>query len=228
MDEEKALRAKFATIGIEAGKPFVFDKLSDAQKGELGLGVKEGYASIEKQRDNIGKNINSWTVGSAFGDRAFYQGNYLLRAAAALAGIYGNNADEAMYPLARNDGVGDPLDRSKHNYTLTFAAGQFLPVNAFWSVTMYDGKTQLLIENPINRYLINSPRLPGMKKSNDGSLTMYIQKGAPSADKKSNWLPAPDGPIYMVMRLYWPKETPPSILPPGEGTWQPPALMVAQ
>jgi hypothetical protein len=133
-----------------------------------------------------------------------------------------------MYPLARNDGVGDPLDGSKHNYTLTFAAGQFPPVNAFWSVTMYEGKTQLLIENPINRYLINSPMLPGIKKSNDGSLTMYIQKGAPSADKKSNWLRAPDGLIYMVMRLYWPKETPPSILPPGEGTWQPPALMVAQ
>jgi hypothetical protein len=184
VDEEKALRAKFATIGIEAGKPFVFGKLSDVQKGELGLGVKEGYASIEKQRDNIGKNINGWTVGSAFGGRAFYQGNYLLRAAAALAGIYGNNADEAMYPLARNDGVGDPLDGSKHNYTLTFAAGQFPPVNAFWSVTMYDGKTQLLIENPINRYLINSPMIPGMKKGNDGSLTMYIQKGAPSADKK--------------------------------------------
>jgi hypothetical protein len=116
-----------------------------------------------------------------------------------------------MYPLARNDGAGDPLDGSKHNYTLTFAAGQFPPGNAFWSVTMYDGKTSLLIENPINRYLINSPMLPGMKKSNDGSLTMYIQKGAPSADKKSNWLPTPDGPIYMVMRLYWPKETPPSI-----------------
>jgi hypothetical protein len=58
----------------------------------------------------------------SFGDRAFYQGNYLLRAAAALAGIYGNDADEAMYPLVRNDGVGDPLDGSKHNYKLTFAA----------------------------------------------------------------------------------------------------------
>jgi hypothetical protein len=133
-----------------------------------------------------------------------------------------------MYPLARNDGAGDLLDGSKHNYTLTFAAGQFPPVNAFWSVTMHDGRTQLLIENPINRYLINSPMLTGMKKSNDGSLTMYIQKDALSADKKSNWLPAPVGAIYMVMRLYWPKETPPSILPPGEGAWQPPALMVAQ
>ena len=86
----------------------------------------------------------------------------------------------------------------------------------------------MLIENPINRYLINSPMLPGMKKNPDGSLTIYIQKDAPAVDKKANWLPAPDGPIYMVMRLYWPKETPPSILPPGKGTWQPPAIMVAK
>ena len=119
---------------------------------------------------------------------------------------------------------GETLNGSKHKYTLTFAAGQFPPVNAFWSVTMYDGKTQLLIENPINRYLINSPMLPGLKKNPDGSLTIYIQKDAPSADKKANWLPAPDGTIYMVMRLYWPKEPPaPSILPPGDGTWKPPA-----
>ena len=86
---------------------------------------------------------------------------------------------------------------------------------------MYDGKTQLLVENPINRYLINSPMLPEMKKNADGSLTLYIQKDSPGKDKESNWLPAPDGPIYMVMRLYWPKTEPPSILPAGEGTWQP-------
>ncbi len=226
--DETELRAKFAEAGIAPGKPFEFDKLSEVQKGEMAIALKEGYSSIEKQRDNIGKTINGWIVGAAFGDRAFYHGNWLLRAAAALGGIYGNDAVEAMYPLAKNDGAGNPLDGSKHNYTLTFAAGQYPPVNAFWSVTMYDGKTQLLIENPINRYLINSPMLPSLKKNKDGSLTMYIQKDAPSADKKSNWLPAPDGPIYMVMRLYWPKETPPSILPPGSGTWQPPAIQVAQ
>ena len=71
---------------------------------------------------------------------------------------------------------------------------------------MYDGKTQLLIENPINRYLINSPMLPDLKKNADGSLTLYIQKDSPGKEKESNWLPAPDGPIYVVMRLYWPKE----------------------
>ena len=226
--EETALRAKFVTVGIEAGKPFDLTKLSDVQKGELGLAVKEGYQAIEKQKDSIGKDINGWNVGAAFGNRAFYNGDYLLRAGSALAGIYGNDAIEAKYPAAKAASDGQPLDASKHNYTVTFAAGQFPPVNAFWSVTMYDGKTQLLIQNPINRYLINSPMLPGLKKNADGSLTIYIQKAAPSADKKANWLPAPDGPIYVVMRLYWPKETPPSILPPGSGTWKPPAIQVAQ
>jgi len=122
---------------------------------------------------------------------------------------------------------GQTLDGSTSKYTLTFAAGQFPPVNAFWSVTMYDGKTQFLIKNPIDRYLINSPMLPGLKKNLDGSLTLYIQKDSPGAEHESNWLPAPDGPMYLVMRLYWPKKEPPSILPPGEGTWKPPAIMVA-
>jgi hypothetical protein len=148
----------------------------------------------------------------------------LKRAAAARAGIYANDAVEAIYPQTRVDGDGQPLDSGKHNYVLTFAAGQLPPVNAFWSVTMYDGKTELLIKNPINRYLINSPMLPGMKKNADGSLTIYIQNKSPGADKEANWLPAPDGPIYLMMRLYRPKESPPSILPPGEGTWQPPGV----
>jgi len=124
----------------------------------------------------------------------------------------------------REDVDGQSLDGSKSNYTLTFAKGEYPPVNAFWSVTMYDGKTQLLIENPINRYLINSPMLPDMTTDADGSLTLYIQKDSPGKDKESNWLPAPNGPIYLVMRLYWPKETPPSILPVGKGTWQPPGV----
>jgi hypothetical protein len=93
---------------------------------------------------------------------------------------------------------------------------------------MYDGKTQLLIENPIDRYLINSPMLPYMKKNKDGSLTVYIQNQSPGKAKESNWLPAPDGPIYMVMRVYWPKTEPPSILPAGEGTWKPPAVVQAK
>jgi len=170
----------------------------------LSKALREGFELIKKQRDNIGKNINRWLVGSALGDASFFRGNYLLRAAGALAGIYGNSAGEAVYPLGKNDSAGQPLDGSKHKYTVTFAAGQYPPVNAFWSVTMCDGKTQFLIENPINRYLINSPMLPNLKKNSDGSLTIYIQKDSPGTNMRSNWLPAPDGPIYMVMRLYWP------------------------
>ncbi len=228
VEAEKALRAKFATIGIAALKPFDFAKLSDAHKAEMALGVKEGYDAIVRQKDSIGKDVNGWQIGSILGDRAFFNGNFLLRAAGAMAGIYGNSAEEAVYPLAKQDADGQPLDGSKGNYTITFAAGEFPPVHAFWSVTMYDGKTQLLIDNPINRYLINSPMLPGMKKNADGSLTIYVQNKSPGKAQEANWLPAPDGPIYMVMRLYWPKVEPPSVLPAGEGTWKPPQIVAVK
>ena len=223
--EEKEVRAKLVRIGVGPGKTFSFKDLSLAHKAEILLGMKEGEKKVEQKVETVGKNVNGWKVGAAFGDASFYKGDWLLRAAAAKAGIYGNDAVEAMYPMTKAIPDGTPLDGSKHAYTLTFAAGQYPPVDAFWSVTMYDGKTQFLIENPIDRYLINSPMLPGMKKNPDGSLTIALQKGSPGKGKEANWLPAPDGPIYLVMRLYWPKTEPPSILPPGEGTWQPPAVV---
>ena len=223
--EEKEIRAKLARIGIGAGKPFNYNDLDLEHELEVGLGMKDGEAEIKHYLDTGLKDVNGWTVANAFGDRAFYHGDWLLRAAAAAAGIYGNDAVEAVYPVTKTLVNGVDLDGSKFKYTLTFAAGQLPPVNAFWSVTMYDGNTQLLIENPINRYLINSPMLPDMKTNADGSLTIYIQKDSPGADKESNWLPAPDGPIYLVIRLYWPKVEAPSILPPGDGTWKPPAIV---
>lgn len=76
--------------------------------------------------------------------------------------------------------------------------------------------------------LINSPMLPNLKKNPDGSLTIYIQNKSPGKDKESNWLPAPNGPIYLAMRLYSPKTEPPSVLPPGEGTWQPPGIVTTK
>ena len=190
--------------------------------------MKDGEAKIDQYLQSGQKNINGWKVSSLFGDAAFFNGDWLKRAAAAKGGIYGNDAVEAMYPMTKTLAEGEPLDGSKHNYTLTFAADQLPPVNAFCSVTMYDGKTQFLIENPIDRYLINSPMLSDMKKNADGSVTLYIQKDSPGADKESNWLPAPNDLIYLVMRLYWPKETPPSILPPGEGTWKPPGIQLVK
>ena len=187
--------------------------------------MKDGEAKVEKYLAAEVKTVNGWKMGNFFGDRAFFDGDWLKRAAGALGGIYGNEAVEATYPYTKTLADGEPLDGSKYKYTLTFPDGQYPPVNAFWSITMYDGKTQLLIKNPINRYLINSPMLPNMKKNADGSLTLYIQKDSPGADKESNWLPAPNGPIYLVMRLYWPKTEPPSILPPGKGTWRPPGVV---
>jgi len=224
--EERGIRDRLARIGVGPGKTFSFKDLPLEHKLEIGLGMKDGEEKVEKYLSGA-KSINGWTITSLFGDRLFFSGDWLKRAAAAKGGIYGNDAVEAVYPLAKTLANGEVLDGSKHNYTLTFAAGEFPPVDAFWSVTMYDGKTQLLIENPINRYLINAPMVPGMKKNADGSLTLYIQNKSPGPDKEANWLPAPDGSIYLVMRLYWPKATPPSILPAGEGTWKPPGLQQA-
>jgi hypothetical protein len=226
--EEEEIRAKLARIGIGAGKTFDFRDLSFAHRAEVALGMKAGEEKVARAVESVGKSVNGWRVSSAFGDRAFFGGDWLLRAAGAKAGIYGNDAVEATYPMTRTLATGEPLDGSKHAYTLTFAPGQLPPVEAFWSVTMYDGRTQLLVANPIDRYLINSPMLPQLEKNPDGSLTLYIQKDSPGKAKRSNWLPAPDGPIYLVMRLYWPRTEPPSILPPGEGTWNPPAVSIAK
>jgi hypothetical protein len=225
--EERGIRAKLARIGIGEGKSFNFKDLSLEHKVEVGLGMKEGESKVEQYVVSGQKNINGWKVGSLFGDRAFFNGNWLKRAAAAKAGIYGNDAAEAMYPMTKTLAGGEVLDGSKHNYTLTFPTGQLPPVNSFWSVTMYDGKNQLLIKNPIDRYLINSPMLLEMKKNADGSLTINIQKDSPGKAKEANWLPAPNDTIYLVMRLYWPRESPPSILPAGEGTWKPPAIVTS-
>jgi hypothetical protein len=216
---EIPMRTRFAKIGVEAGKPFPVGKLAPEQEAELEMGMKSGLEKIKQTVGKLGKDENGWRVAThGFGDRRADAGDFALRAAAAMAGIYGNDAVEALYPMLATDSDGKKPDTSINRYTLTFPAGQLPPANAFWSVTMYDGKTQLLIENPIHRYLINSPMLPDLKKNADGSLTLHIQKESPGKDQESNWLPAPNGPIYLVMRLYSPKE---SAL---NGTWLPPAV----
>jgi hypothetical protein len=215
---EKPIRERFARIGIEAGKPFPHDKLTPEQQAEVAAGIQGGREKIKQQLAGFGAAENGWRISlSGFGDRKAMAGNWTMRAGAAMAGIYGNDAAEALYPLLATDADGQKPDGA-NRYTLTFPAGQLPPANAFWSITMYDGKTQLLVENPIDRYLINSPMLPKLAKNPDGSLPIYIQKDSPGKDKESNWLPAPAGPIYLVMRLYWPKEE------ALKGIWKPPAV----
>ncbi|WP_226702134.1 DUF1254 domain-containing protein [Microbulbifer elongatus] len=225
--DDREIRQKLARIGVGPDKKFSFDELPDDVQQAVMQGAKQGEQKVTEAVRSIGTRMNGWQISSPAGSQSFYSGNWLLRAAAASAGIYGNDAVEATYPMTRTDSEGNTLDGSKHKYTLTFAKGQLPPVNAFWSVTMYDGKNQLLIKNPIDRYLINSPMLSNMKKNEDGSVTIYIQKTSPGTDREANWLPAPDGPIYLVMRLYWPKTGDPSVLPPGKGSWKPPGIQVA-
>ena len=210
---EVALRKRFADIGIEPGKPFEASALSPELQAALKQGMLDGQKQIDEKRASLhGK------TDQLFGDRAFLKNDYVTRATGTQVGIGANSRDEALYPILDHDAQGEALDGSKHKYTLRFAKGQQPPVNAFWSITMYDLPQQLLVKNPINRYLINSPMLPNMKTDSDGGLTIYIQADSPGKDKESNWLPAPKGPFVMFMRYYWPK---PALL---DGQWKTPAI----
>ena len=161
------------------------------------------------------------TSGDVFGRREYLKNNYLYRMLAAVAGIYGNSAQEAIYPIYYLDEVGQKLDGA-NRYTLRFAPDQLPPVNAFWSMTMYEMPASLLVDNPINRYLLNSPMLPQFKRDADGGLTLLIQNESPGKDKETNWLPAPKGPFSVVMRLYWPK---PAAI---DGSWKKPPMKIVK
>ena len=227
-DNEKAIRAQLARIGVGSDKAFAFNQLPWLHRMAALWGMKRGNDQIEAAIASRGKRINGWQVSSLAGDREFYAGNWLQRAMVAKAGIYANDAPEAVYPMTRHLENGQVLNTAKHRYSITFGADQLPPVNSFWSLTLYDSQTQLLIQNPLDRYLINSAMLPDLKKNTDGSITLLIQKDSPGAELESNWLPAPDAEIYLVMRLYWPKTAAPSILPAGSGSWQPPAIARVQ
>ena len=212
---EAALRERFAKIGIAGGRSFDPAKLSP----EIRAAIEQGRADAWQDFDGGVKAMSEGkiTSGDVFGSRAFLKDNYLNRWLGTI-GIYGNAKEEAMYPIYRVDSEGKPLNGADR-YTLRFAPGQYPPVHAFWSLTMYDLPQSLLVANPINRYLINSPMLPRMKKDADGGVTLYIQNQSPGKDKESNWLPAPKGPFATYMRLYWPKEA------ALDGSWTQPKLV---
>jgi len=212
---EKALMARFAKIGIGAGKTFDASKLSP----EIKTAIEQGMADAWADFDGVLKQLNEGKLSSSaieVGTRAYMKNNYLYRMAATI-GIWGNSKQEAIYPVYFVDANGQKLDGA-NRYTLRFAPGQLPPVNAFWSLTMYEMPASLLVANPINRYLINSPMLPQLKRDADGGVTLYIQDVSPGKDNEANWLPAPKAPFGMYMRLYWPKEA------ALNGKWTPPKL----
>lgn len=213
LESEKDLRAKFASIGIGSDGDFHIDELSSEQRDAFQGAITDAW----KDFDGLQTKINDGTVssGELFGTREALGDNYLYRMSGAVNGIYGNTEAEAMYPIFDTDATGAPLDGA-NNYVYRFAPGQLPPVRAFWSLTMYRMPQSLLVANPINRYLINSPMLPSLKQDPDGGYTIYVQNASPGPDKESNWLPAPEGPFRVVERLYWPEEA------ALNGTWQTP------
>jgi hypothetical protein len=217
--DEEEMFERFAKIGIGPGLLFDAESLSEEHRTALAEGVASARTLMAEASESLGENINGWMTMDPFGNHDFYGGDHMKRAAAAMVGWGGNDQAEAHYPMGRADADGNPFDGdAKYQMTLETPP----PVNAFWSVTMYntsyDGTAGYLVENPINRYLINSTT-DNLVLDDDGGLTITIQRGEPTdAKERANWLPTPEGRFYLALRMYWPK---PAAL---DGTWQPPLV----
>jgi hypothetical protein len=210
---EIALRERFTKIGIEPGKTFDVASLSPEMQKALKYGMQDGQNAIDAARAKLTSSADN------FGTREFLHNDYLARAVGAQVGIYANSKDEAYYGILQTDANNEGLSGGAGTrYTIHYAPGGLPPAKAFWSLTMYDMPDQLLVENPINRYLINSPMLPDLKTDADGGLTLYLQHESPGLELEANWLPAPNGPFMVVQRIYLPE---PSVL---DGTWKQPPL----
>jgi len=198
---EKGLRARFARIGIGTGKPFAYEDMAPDHQQAL----RDGMADAWREHAALLTRIDRGEVGSGdiTGNREHFAGNHLYRMAGAVGGIYGNSKEEAVYIGFPVDAEGRKTDGS-HRYRLRFAPGQLPPVRAFWSLTMYELPDRQLVDNALNRYLINSPMLPQLKRDADGGVTLYIQNASPGSDKETNWLPAPAGAFRIILRAYWP------------------------
>ena len=215
---EKELMDRFAKLNIGANKDFNEKDLPP----EIKKAIPDGMADAWKNYDELNRLVATGKVSpfDFFGTRDYMKNNYAYRMGAAAAGIYGNSKEEAVYFPYYVDSANQWLDTSVNRYKLHFAPGQLPPVNAFWSLTAYELPSSLLYANSLNRYLINSPMLPDLKKDKDGGLTLYVQNGSPGKDRESNWLPAPKGKVKLVLRLYRPKQE------AYDGTWKAPPMMV--
>jgi len=218
--DEVDLTARFAKIGIGPGLAYDPGALPSDARHAIADGVSAARTELASASENLGENINGWMSMNAFGNRAAYDGDYLRRAAESMVGWGGNDKIEAYYPMARFDSEGAPFDGDA-NYRLRFET--MPPVKAFWSVTMYDtsfdGTAGYMVENPINRYLINSTT-EGLMFDDEGALTISIQRTEPTDPKaRANWLPSPSGKFYLALRMYWPEQD------ALDGTWLAPGVV---
>lgn len=209
--------AKMAKLGIVPGERFDLNRLDPAVQEAVRNVPKDGVAKIVDTFKTGGEHIRGWLFTTKTG---LYGTDYLGRSLITYFGLGANRPQDAVYPTSEVDGNGEPYSGAS-KYTLTFPKGELPPVNGFWSLTMYDAE-YFFVANSLNRYTLS--QRDGLKENPDGSTTLYIQHENPGPEKESNWLPAPEDRFVLMLRLYWPKETPPSIL---DGSWQPPAVLKA-
>ena len=213
---DQPILARMKRIGIEAGKGFDFDKLDPAVQKILAGAPEEGQKLMAWKVATLARVVNAWSMNT---DTMGVYGNYYLkRAIVAQLGLGANLPEDAIYPLNLGDEAGKPLDGA-NRYTLHFEKGATPPVNAFWSITMYDSEG-FQVGNALNRFAVSS-WMPFTTNA-DGSLDLYFQNESPGKDKEANWLPAPKGAFNLTMRLYGPKSD------ALTGKWDPPAVKKAK
>jgi hypothetical protein len=210
------MRQRMKRIGMEAGKPFDLAKAAGVVKEALERAPEAGFQRILEVMERGGVKVNGWQLlTSPIGS---YGTDYARRASIAYFGLGANLIEDAFYPSALTQADGKPLDGGAR-YSVHFDKNQIPPVNAFWSITMYDER-QLFTANPIGRYAIGD-RDP-LHFNKDGSLDIYFQRESPGNALEPNWLPTPaKGPFTLTMRLYWPKQA------AIDGNWCPPAIQRA-
>jgi hypothetical protein len=195
--DDRAMYEKLASLGLKSGQPWDASKLDPKVREAMQQGIDDAIAEMKKRSEG------GIDAGKFFGTRDQVGTEYMSRALGVYMGIFGNTPQVSVYLSMPTDSNGALLDGSKNSYTLQFTKGQIPPVKFFWSITMYSIPQRLLVDNPIKRYSIGSPTA-GLKTNPDGSLTIYVQKDSPGPDKESNWLPAPSGPFWTVLRCYGP------------------------
>jgi hypothetical protein len=209
---DQPIVAQMKRIGIEPGQSFDIAKANPTVKRALEAAPEVGQKLMAWKVATLARVANHWSMNT---DTMGVYGNYYLkRAIVAQIGLGANLPEDAIYPLNLGDEAGRPLDGS-NKYTITFDKATAPPVNAFWSITLYDPEG-FQVANALNRFAVSS-WMP-FKTDPDGSLTLYLQNESPGKDKEANWLPAPKGPFNLTMRLYGPKS---EIL---TGRWNPPPV----